>query len=258
MKISEEVLAVLSQLQIAGNCVALHAQLDRKMYVQVNKVLEALGGKWNRSAKAHIFPHDAQEAIDRAILVGEVTTHKDIGFFPTPPRLALRLAGAINCRAGHTLLEPSAGTGRLIEAALVCGVRERDITFVERDHGMFAALANTYPRTDALSNDFMDYHSSGPMIAGRFDRILMNPPFLKSGAGDHLDHTRLAYALLAPKGRLGAILPSGVLFRQDRRHAEFRTWAESVGQFETLPTDSFVESGTRVNTCMLITEEKRA
>ena len=33
-------------------------QLDRNDYVKVNKALEALGGKWNRKAKAHLFDED--------------------------------------------------------------------------------------------------------------------------------------------------------------------------------------------------------
>lgn len=44
MKIEDNVLAILSTAETEGNALRLTAQLDRNMYVKVNKVLEAAGG----------------------------------------------------------------------------------------------------------------------------------------------------------------------------------------------------------------------
>ena len=45
MKIADDVLAVLSAAETNGNKLLLVGQLDRKMYVKANEVLEAAGGK---------------------------------------------------------------------------------------------------------------------------------------------------------------------------------------------------------------------
>lgn len=53
MRVSDEILSILSDADLSGNSLALRGQLDRNTYVAVNKVLEAAGWKWNRKAKAH-------------------------------------------------------------------------------------------------------------------------------------------------------------------------------------------------------------
>jgi hypothetical protein len=52
VKIEQAVIAVLARCETNDNTLYLpFGQLDRKLYVAVNKALEAIGGKWNRSAK---------------------------------------------------------------------------------------------------------------------------------------------------------------------------------------------------------------
>lgn len=256
MQISNEVLAVLSTLTIDGLNVKIEQQLDRKLYTKVNEVLEACGGKWNRKAKAHVFPCDAYLRIEEAIVTGEVQTHKDIGFFPTPPALAKRLVAMADVRPGMTALEPSAGTGRIVEALLAAGAR---VTIVERDVKMLNDLIAKVRCMGkevfyATVDDFMDYrpsHCVTPELKGPFDRVVMNPPFLRSGLGDHLDHVRHAYGMLAPKGVLVSVLPAGVTFRGDARYKEFRRWATTHGDVKELPDGSFEESGTSVRTVVV-------
>ena len=90
--LSEDVLAVLSTASIEGNSVILNCgQLDRKLYQDVNKALEALGGKWSRKAKGHVFSADPSEKLDNAILTGEVTPPSKNGYFPTPKQIVMRL-----------------------------------------------------------------------------------------------------------------------------------------------------------------------
>lgn len=126
MKVAEDVLAVLSRCRTAGNAVHLPEQLDRKLYVAVNKVLEALGSKWNRKAQAHLLAGDAEGVLDTVLLTGTVTIASDeFGLFETPPPLADRLVNEIGVEVGHRVLEPSAGNGRIALAVLR---REPDVT----------------------------------------------------------------------------------------------------------------------------------
>lgn len=261
MKISQDVLAVISSLEIhppvrplAGYAVKMR-KLERKLYLDVNKVLEALGGKWERSAQSHIFDGDPTARIELVLVTGEVTTAKDIGFFPTPVALARQLVEMAEVRPGMTCLEPSAGTGRIVDALLAVGA---SVVAIERDDKMRQALTNRamdqpFPHqlwVASLERDFM--HAT--LAQNHFDRVVMNPPFIKCGEGDHIDHVRHAFGMLKPGGILVAVLPAGVWFRQDKRHAAFRAWLEDSNHIyglNSLPEGSFKESGTMVNTYVL-------
>ncbi len=261
MRISEDVLAVLSALEFGTpRSVRITERLDPKMYRKVNEVLVAIGGKWNRGKAAHLFDADAQPLIDMAITIGEVTTHKDIGFFPTPVPLAAQLVALADLKPGMRLLEPSAGTGRIVDAMLP--TKPERIVAIERDPKMRAALVERVVPGDPGSrgtdadvlwvpevDDFMDYDPRyGTGERKRFDAVIMNPPFLRSGKGDHLDHVEHAIDMLDRGGVLIAILPAGITFRKDRRHLQLRERIEAHGDITPLPPETFRESGTDVRT----------
>lgn len=261
MKIKDEVLAVLSAVECIDNEARIVAQLDRKLYVETNKVLEALGGKWNRKAKAHLFTGDAARLLDTVITTGEVTTAREIGFFETPAGLARELCAMADVREGHVCLEPSAGSGRIVKAlAAYCPA---DIEMVEYDAERCRRLASQVEPLAArfpgvrftvcgIAEDFMDVTHRALWSAQLVDRVVMNPPFCKVGKGDHLDHVRHAFEMLKPGGVLVSVLPVSVEFRQDRRHVAFREWYESLGgETQRLPEDAFKESGTGVRTLAL-------
>ncbi len=255
MKIKQEVLSVLSTIVTEGSNARIVDTLDRKLYVKVNEVLEACGGKWNRKAKAHVFTDDCGPILDAVMVTGEVATHKDIGFFPTPKALASELVEMAGVQDGDVVLEPSAGTGRLVEAIQAS---LGTVFACERDPKMREALPLSkdfvFPVDDFLD---LDLNVSPIRLAdGRtmfnFDRVVMNPPFCKVGKGDHLDHVRRAFQYLVKGGTLVSVLPSSVTFRQDRRYKEFRSFVkDNSGEIKDLPEGSFQESGTGVNTCVV-------
>lgn len=264
MKISPDVMSLLSLVACSGTKAVIVEKLDRKNYQAVNKVLEALGGKWNRAAKAHLFPSDAQALLDMAMVTGEVTTRQDIGFFPTPAPLARQLVTDLRVKPGMIALEPSAGTGRIVDALLEAGA---NVVACERDEKMRTALglrslgSNGKPHLAvSVCDDFMRFmippDTGWISKDGAFDIVAMNPPFLRSGLGDHLDHVRRAFDMLRSGGRLKSIMPVSVEFRQDRRYHEFREWVLDLGgEIERLPDLSFRESGTDVNTCTVYIEK---
>jgi hypothetical protein len=166
------------------------------------------------------------------------------------------------------VLEPSAGTGRIVDALLKAKV---GVIFCERDEKMRLAL---YERLSKLSekeapfgagmvphDDFLDYFPQGNPLFERFDAVAMNPPFMTVGKGDHLLHTRHAYEMLKDNGKLFSVLPRSVEFRQDRKYREFRLWFNRLSTqghrvlLDRLPDDSFVESGTSVATNVLFIEK---
>lgn len=249
MNINPEVLGVISQLALERATdqsyhVKITTQLDRKMYGKVNDVLEAIGGKWNRYAKAHVFPIDPTARIDGVIDTGTVDTGPELGWFPTPVDLAQTLVTMAGVKNGDHALEPSAGKGAIVLALQAAGARVTACEYdMERQGHLLEHVLKSRDKLVSV-RDFLD------MRRGAFQAVVMNPPFCKVGRGDHLDHVRHAFGMLVPGGTLVSVVPSSVEFRKDRRHADFRAWiAELGGEIGSLPAGSFKESKTGVNTC---------
>src|SRR6266446_5679736 len=115
--IPTEVLDVLKQSRCEGNQLHLPGQLPRDLYVKTAKIIEMLGGKWNRSLAAHMFDGDCAERVDEAVIAGEVTDFKKLyQFYETPPDLAQRMVAMAHVREGDKVLEPSAGRGAILKA----------------------------------------------------------------------------------------------------------------------------------------------
>ncbi|PSS62481.1 SAM-dependent methyltransferase [Ensifer sp. NM-2] len=239
-QISEDVLKVLDAATLEGAKVFLTGALDRKLYTETNKVLEAAGGKWNRSAKAHVFDGDAADALEPIILTGEYSrTKQDFGQFDTPHVLAENVVDLADVQAGMSVLEPSAGVGRIAAAARQVG---SFVTCWEIDEKRAEKLADV-----AHSLNVGDFLAAEPVSA--FDRVVMNPPFAKQ---DDIRHVLHALRFLKPGGRLVAIMSAGVMFRENKLSSEFRDLVEqSSGSIERLPEGAFKASGTSVNTCIV-------
>src|SRR5258706_8930647 len=100
MKIKNDVLQVLSKSTVDEdkNLLFLPAsQLERKLYTDVNKCLESIGGSWNRKLKGHLFDHNPSYDLDEMIVTGEWTDKKkEYQFFATPKELVTRMIQLAN------------------------------------------------------------------------------------------------------------------------------------------------------------------
>ncbi len=251
LHIDEDTLAILSALEYPNQHHArIVEQVGHRAYRRVNSVLEALGGSWSRADRAHVFTGDARELIDQAITTGEVLAEvspdAQLGHYPTPEPLARELVRMANVQRGNHVLEPSAGDGAIVLALQDAGAI---VTCVERAPlRREKLLVRVLKSRDVLAQaiDFMMFEHGRP-----FDAIVMNPPFCRSGQGDHLDHVRHAHRMLRPGGVLVSVMPSSLTFRRDRRYAETRAWCEARGEISPLPAGSFSASGTEVNTVVV-------
>ena len=252
MKIPYRAIKVLStalSIDPEGN-IKITETLGKEDYKVVNEVLVALGGKWNRKAKAHVFEGlsgaEVQERLDRALDKLEVTTGKELGWFPTPDELADEIAAKIeNLQPGQTILEPSAGEGALALAVLRrCPTAK--ILCVEIDPGRVKRLRAAGLQAVTEGN-FLEIDPAAVDV--QVDHVIMNPPF-SPGRAD-LVHVEHALRFLRPGGELVAIMAAGVLFRMDRRTKEFceKTWRH--GTLNALPEGSFRSSYTGVSTAVL-------
>jgi protein-L-isoaspartate O-methyltransferase len=153
--------------------------------------------------------------------------------FPTPPDLARRVVELADIRPGMTVLEPSAGTGALLDAI---GTHD-GVTAVEVNHTLAEVLRTRYPLCDVRCADFLAIGDE----MGQFDRIVMNPPF---DHGSDIDHIKHAYRMLNPGGRLVAICANGP--RQQEVMSDIcSAWIE-------LPAGSFKEQETNVNAAIVV------
>lgn len=258
IKIAESVLAVLSAATFDGPRLMLPGQLDRADYVAVNKVLEANGGKWNRAAKAHVFPGEsAEEAVEQAIATGEFRRVKqDLGQFDTPASLADRVVEMAQIKPIMSVFEPSCGIGNLIAAIVEKGANVIAIEFdgnrAAVAKGRFAHLyhadvENPDQPVVAIAHD--EFMSCTPTVF--HDRVVMNPPFAPGQAD--IDHVMHATRFLKPDGRLVSVMSAGIMFRSNAKTIAFRDFVDSRGgSIDRLPEGSFEASGTGVNTCIVV------
>lgn len=250
MKVASDVLQVLDSAEVDGPRLILTGTLDRKLYLDTAKVLEAAGGKWNRKERAHLFDGDAADAIEPVILTGEVVSAKQLfGYFPTPAPIVHQLLSLAGIGPGMRVLEPSAGRGAIALAAAQEGALV-DCVEVQSDHADAIAAAH-HPDVTVLVADFL---ATSPQPV--YDRVVMNPPFARQADIEHVKH---AWTALKPGGLLVAVMSAGITFRQTAAAVAFRTRMEALGgELHLLPEGAFKESGTGVNTVIVVIPKPHA
>ena len=163
--------------------------------------------------------------------------------FPTPDAVAVRLMELAAPQIGARVLEPSAGTGALLQhlpgVLPFTGNRQTACTVVAVEVNQ--ALAEAL-RTSGLAQTVVcaDFLQQSPEQLGRFDVIVMNPPFERGSDIEHITH---AQQFLLPGGRLVAVCADG-----PRQRALF----SELGRYEQLPAGSFASQGTQVNTALVV------
>ncbi len=179
--------------------------------------------------------------------------HREQGFYPTPPRVIDRMMDHADIRDGQSVLEPSAGSGRIMDA--VKAAHGDSVTLKGIEHHSALQDLLKMKGHEVEHDDFLKH-------AGEYDRIVMNPPFENDQAIDHVKH---AFSLLKPGGKLVAVVPGGDrLYREAGRNKrkEFAEFVDEHGEFEELPESSFAGSDaprqTGVNTSLVILKKPDA
>jgi len=168
----------------------------------------------------------------RATAAGGVSIVVAPQLFPTPSDIAARMAEMLEAGPDDVILEPSAGTGKLLRAL---NGHAAQAHAVEINWTLANNLVSDFPQVKVTQADFMSW--APPR---QYDRIIMNPPF---GQAADIAHIKRAAAMLAPGGRLVALCAAG-----SRQHAALEPMAST---WEHLPPGSFAEAGTGVNVVLL-------
>jgi hypothetical protein len=185
-----------------------------------------------------------------------VTQARNFGLFESPAPVVSTVFDRLGAIApGQTVLEPSAGRGRLAdEARRLGGV----VQCVEVQHGLAAEL-----RSKGHNVREADFLELSPSDLGLFDIVVMNPPF---DLGRDCDHVRHALGFLKPGGRLVAVMSARAELSEGSRAASFRALIDKMqpvdkygdDRWRDLPAGSFKESGTMVNTVTLRVRKQAA
>ena len=250
-KIPENVLDILSQCRVEGETLFLpDVQLDRKTYTAVNKVLENMGGKWNRKARGHVFQSgdNPAEMLEAVLFTQEVRDlKKEYQFFPTPRPVAEMMCDLAEISPESDVLEPSCGDGQLADVIWERG--PGSMTCVELNRNMEKHL-----KDKPYEVNYLDFMNLTKEKIGHVDRIVMNPPFTRLQDTDHIRH---AYDLLDAGGVLVSVVCESPFFRSDRKAVEFRDFLDEVGaEVIHLEAGVFHESGTEVKTRLVKIRKK--
>ncbi|ABO35564.1 domain of unknown function DUF1738 [Methanococcus maripaludis C5] len=193
--------------------------------------------------KSLILEESQEEKTKRELqkLEDELIGTKIPGFFPTPKEIIKNMIDQAEIKENDKILEPSAGKGDIAE-------------LIKEETGIKADCIEINPRLqnilnkkgfETLESDFLEFN-------GKYDKIIMNPPFEK---GQDVDHVRHAYNLLNNGGKLVSIMSNSVTFRSDKKYADFRNWLSSIGGYiEELPENAFKKAfnSTGVKTCLVV------
>ena len=117
----KDVAEVFAKCTVTDNVLKLPTeQLDRKIYDEVKKQLEAVGGKW-KGGKTQGFVFDAEISASDVLVQLQsgkdyAAQKKEFQFFGTPDEVANEIVSHIDLKDDMKILEPSAGRGSLIKA----------------------------------------------------------------------------------------------------------------------------------------------
>lgn len=246
---------VLQACTVEGNIVKLPgAQLDRKLYLEVAKSLELIGGKWKGGKVAgFVFQEDPTELLAEIAGGENRNLKKEYQFFATPEHVALIMADYLpsfllsDLRLGIKILEPSAGQGALVKAVFRRFPFLKEIDCCELMEVNKKILLKI-EKVNFLGDDFLELDPRG-----EYDAVIANPPFAKNQDIDHIYHM---YRMLRPGGRIVTLSSPSWEMKSNRKQKEFSDWLyPRLKEIKTFPKGSFKESGTDIETKLLVIDK---
>lgn len=237
---------ILSNSKIRDNLLYLpEVKYDRKTYQKVADILNMIGGKWKGgNTKAFVFDKNPSNLIKRYLNGEDVNFKKKFQFFATPQSLAEKIVSMANLMPEDSVLEPSAGQGALIKEINKKGIEPSYFEIMDIN---LEVLKENGIKGNFLGKDFLSFDSDE-----KFDKIIANPPFSKN---QDIDHVMKMYSHLKKGGKLVSIMSKHWTFANDKKSKSFKDFVENNGHYETIDSGTFKESGTNIETTIVILEK---
>jgi len=238
---------ILQKCTVEGNVVKLPpGQLDRKIYQDVAKSLELIGGKWvGRKTMGFVFKEDPTDLLAQIASGEKRNLKKEFQFFGTPDSLAPEMVMYAGITDQCVVLEPSAGQGAIIKAIHRAHPRKR-VNYCELmdvNRSILSDMKDTW----FAGSDFLKLYDQ------QFDRIIANPPFSKN---QDIDHIRKMYDVLKPGGRIVTISSQHWKYASGKKEKAFEKWLDDLeASVNGIDAGAFAESGTKVATFLIIIDK---
>jgi hypothetical protein len=207
--------------EYVGKCVSKKANTaevpwieDKHLRAQVEDVLQAIGGVKN-SRGDYDYDYDPDDALRHIRMVGTLPDEVTHQYYPTPADLARELVSRLDIGPSDKCLEPEAGQGAIAQ------LLPADRTTCVELSALHCKILTARGIADVQRADFLEWAKTAP----KYDVIAMNPPFSQGRAEAH---TYAAAGLLAPGGRLGAILPASLAGKFKIGRAESHYWSDPI------------------------------
>lgn len=132
---------------------------------------------YTRPAKPLVIPvtrRQAPEPMEAREIAAPLILSRETECHVTPPDVAERMAALMGHPGEELTLEPSAGTGALLNALLDAGAKPANLYAVEREQSLARGLNRL--GCSVYNDCFLAWSER---VAGQFEfsRIIMNPPF---------------------------------------------------------------------------------
>lgn len=239
---------ILKHCTLEDNVLKLpRVQFNKKSYADAKKWIEEAGGSWQGGkVQGFTFPFNADRVFSILHEGKRCNLQQDFQFFATPPEVAdwlVMLAGGVH--EDEKVLEPSAGTGAIIDAIhrsckdLVVDCFE----LMPENKELLSKKSNI----NILGDDFTTYD------LGLYDKIIANPPFSKN---QDIRHVRRMYEHLNNGGTVAAIMSCHWKIASEKECADFREWLKDVhAKVCDIEEGSFKQSGTGIETTAVIIQK---
>jgi len=248
---NKEVIEVLKQCTVSGLFVRLPAgQLDRKIYTDLKKCFELIGGAWKGGKiQCFVFEEDPTDLLAQVATGEKRNIRKEFQFFGTPDVLADRLVELASPMEDDIILEPSAGRGAILNAI------ERYIGTDKMVDCYEIMPLNQKILKDINICNFRGYDFLLAPDSDKYNVIIANPPFSKN---QDIDHIYKMYSLLAPKGRIVTVCSAHYRNSNGKKESDFKNWLSKVNaDIQEVPAGAFKQSGTSISTLIIIIDKDK-
>lgn len=216
-------------------------------YDKLKPAIESMGGHWRERVGGFVFSKDSMKRTNYS------EWQESIQFFPTPESVARRMAtlsGILEYDGEVRLLEPSAGQGGLLQVLTDKELKNAEVVEPSEINAQILREKGLNP----YEISFEEYYINHIDEEKKITHVLMNPPF---SLGRDISHVKMAYNLLKDGGKLAAVISENTLYYKKAANKDFVNWLkEKKAYIEPIPYGSFIDSGTSIDTVLVIIEKE--
>jgi type I restriction enzyme M protein len=229
------------------------------------------------------FPADVKGEAFQALVINNL--RGDRGEYFTPEPLVSTLCRITDLTESSRIIDPACGSGGFLYGAYRAGVSPSNLFGSELSNDVGGAAQTRVQILGGIRDQVRigDAFKSLEDLYGTFDRVLMNPPFGSRTKIENLDvlsnfelstlkqgklndpqplapeilFLELAMKLLRPGGKVGTVIPDGVLQNSTSKYV--RDWLlrnANLISVISCPSITFVPYGTGVKTSLIMLEKK--